>query len=227
MSFVTLTVYKLDNLRNQLMNNRLLVSTLYSACQLSVPCRPANATSSANGRVNSVEVRSAYSQSFVNANWKDRGQKWTVRLSGTTNFEYKVSASDSGFITFRIRDVNWKPFFEPDSYLRVSTKTNLVPKRLRWRESGNFCSNTNVVPVVYKKKRLAKSNLDPRISFPLLAVRTKKDAFRAPWLVGSEEGHYPGEPKYLCSRICYSSASSAQCPSLALVGLLLVATFFK
>lgn len=62
MSFVTLTVYKLDNLRNQLMNNRLLVSTLYSACQLSVPCRPANATSSANGRVNSVEVRSAYNQ---------------------------------------------------------------------------------------------------------------------------------------------------------------------
>lgn len=35
MSFVTLTVYKLDNLRNQLMNNRSLISTLYSACQLS------------------------------------------------------------------------------------------------------------------------------------------------------------------------------------------------
>lgn len=168
-----------------------------------------------------------HAQSFVNANWKDRGQKGTVRLSGTTSFEYKVSASDSGFTTFRIRGENWKPFFEPNSYLRVSTKTNLVPKRLRCRESSNFCSNTNVVPVVYKKKRIAKSNLVPRISFPLLAVRTKRSAFRAPWLAGSEEGRYPGEPKDLCSRICYSLAISVQCPSFALVGLLPVATFFK
>ena len=64
MSFVTLTVYKLDNLRNQLMNNRLLVSPRFIAlanCQYRVG-RPMQPVLHANGRVNSVEVRSAYSQ---------------------------------------------------------------------------------------------------------------------------------------------------------------------
>ena len=125
MSFVTLTFYKLDNLWNQLMNNRLLASTLYSACQLSVPCRPANATSSANGRVNSVEVRSAHNQTDPLEWMTDLVEKKKATLSVWQ--DWRGQSDPAGQF--------WQYCWEPMDFATRAARSMGVPKLLEYRIS--------------------------------------------------------------------------------------------
>lgn len=69
----------------------------------------------------------------ANANQKDRGQTQTIRIRKITRRHkrkyFKVSPSDSGFTTFRIRDVSRIFFSHRIHVLRANNKTNPIPKR--------------------------------------------------------------------------------------------------